>query len=178
MLLSARMKEAEAENKQIEEESRAVDPERVRIYEIGFHFIPSLSEDEVAGEVAGIKKAIEDAGGMFITEGYPKMRNLEYTIEVPITMPKTRFDHALFGWIKFEADVEAPAAIKEALARNDNIIRMLIIKTVRENTLYGYKLKQKREGEEAEAREATSAPVEQKKVSDEEIDKSIEEIIV
>lgn len=177
------MKVSEVENKQtkeekIKEEKSPVDSEKVRVYEIGFHLIPSLSEEEIADEVAGIKKAIEDADGMFITEGYPKMRNLEYTIEVPITMPKTRFDHAQFGWIKFEAGVEAPDVIKETLSRNNNIIRMIIVKTARENTLYGYKLRQKKEAEEAEEREVSSGSVEQEKVSDEEIDKSIEEIIV
>lgn len=167
------MTENDAENMEIKESAE----EGARVYEIGFHLVPSLSEEDVANEVNIIKKAIEDAGGLFLTEGYPKMRNLEYTIEVPITMPKSRFSHAHFGWIKFEADQKAPALIQDKLSRDENIIRMLIIKTVKENTLYGYRLKQKKAEEERKEEEARKRP-EDFKVSDEEIDKSIEDIIV
>jgi ribosomal protein S6 len=139
--------------------------------------VPSLAEEEVAEEVNSIKKTIEDFGGIFLTEGYPKMQALEYTIEVPITMPKTRFNHSLFGWIKFEAEGEASLSIKEKLSLNKNIIRMILVKTVKENTLYGYKLKQKKEAEERREEEMKKIS-EETEVSDEEIDKSIEEIIV
>ncbi len=168
-----RMTESEAENMEITEDAG----ERNRVYEIGFHLIPSLSEEEVSKEVVAIKKAIEDAGGVFIAEGYPKMRTLEYTIEVPITMPKSRFSHAQFGWIKFEAEPEAVSSIKKAVSGSENVIRMIIVKTVRDNTLYGYKLKQKKEAEERREEEAKKNS-ENFKVSDEEIDKSIDEIIV
>lgn len=180
------MNNTEAENEEVKEETEEEteqNSENLRVYEIGFHLIPSLSEDEIAEEVSNMKKAIEDAGGVYITEGYPKTTKLEYTIEVPITMPKSRFTHSQFGWIKFEAGAEAPESIKEALSRNTNIIRMIIIKTVRENTLYGYKLKQKKEIEEKDdKKDVMSSPKEKKedevKISDEEIDKSIEEIVV
>ncbi len=170
------MTELEAENIEEVEEVEGVE-ENIRVYEIGFHLTPSLSEEEVVHEVNVIKKAIEDAGGIFLTEGYPKMRTLEYVIEVPITMPKSRFSHAQFGWIKFEANREAPSLIQESLLRSENIIRMIIIKTVKENTLYGYRLKQKKEAEERREEEARKKPKDFK-VSDEEIDKSIEEIVV
>ena len=150
-------KETKEEQKE-EEKTASKGAESFRVYEIGFHLIPSLSEEEIADEVNGIKKAIEDAGGIFITEGYPKMKSLEYTIEVPITMPKSRFSHTQFGWIKFEADAETPASIKDVLSRNNNIIRMIIIRTVRENTLYGYKLKQKKEAETTSEESASAEP--------------------
>lgn len=155
----------------------AVSEEKNRVYEIGFHLIPTMSEEEVAKEVNNIKNLIEKAGGVFMSEGYPKMRPLEYVIKVPISMPKARFSHAQFGWIKFEACVEAPLMIKEGLFRNENIIRLIIVKTSKENTFYGYKLKQKEEAEEKRKEEMSKA-IEDSKVSDEEIDKSIEEIIV
>ncbi len=167
------MNKSKAENIDINEDN----DKESRVYEIGFHLVPSLAEEEVAEEVNSIKKTIEDFGGIFLTEGYPKMQALEYTIEVPITMPKTRFNHSLFGWIKFEADGEAPVSIREKLSLNKNIVRMIIVKTVKENTLYGYKLKQKKEAEERREEEMKKNP-EETKVSDEEIDKSIEEIIV
>lgn len=167
------MNKSEAKNKEIIED---ID-ESSRVYEIGFHLVPSLSEEEIAEEVNVIKKTIEEFGGIFLTEGYPKMQALEYTIEVPITMPKTRFNHTQFGWIKFEATGEASLSIRESLAQNKNIIRTLIVKTVKENTLYGYKLKQKKEAEERREEEMKKNP-EKTEVSDEEIDKSIEEIVV
>lgn len=184
MLLSDRMSEVDTKNnndKEIEELEGS--EEEGRVYEIGFHLVPSLSEEEVAQEVGKLKDLIEDAGGEFIAEGYPKMRALEYTIEAPFAVPKERYNHAHFGWIKFEASPETPSAIKEALSRDENIIRMIIIKTVRENTLYGYKLKQKKEAEErreeeSEEKTTVEGEKEREKVSDEEIDKSIDEIIV
>lgn len=166
-----------AEIKAEKKEKKETKQENINVYEIGFHLTPSLSEEEVEKEVGFIKKVIEDAGGVFVSEGYPKMQNLEYTIVVPISMPKARFNVARFGWIKFEGTTEALEVINESLSRNDNILRMLVTKTTKENTLYGAKLKQKKEAEERreeEAKKASEAP----KVSDEEIDKSIEDIIV
>ena len=157
--------------------------EDARVYEIGFHLVPSLSEDEVEKEVTSIKEVIEMAGGSFIAEGYPNMRALEYTIEVADAIPKTRYDHAQFGWIKFEGDPSLPDELYSQLSTDANIIRMLVIKTVRENTLYGPKLRQqKKEEEEREQAEDpgedTDKGSDSSDASDEDIDKSIEELVI
>jgi hypothetical protein len=48
---------------------------------------------------------------------------------------KTWFDTAYFGFIKFEMDPSEVESITPELSRNENIIRFMIIKTIRENTV-------------------------------------------
>ncbi len=50
------------------------------------------------------------------------------------------YDTAYFGWIKFEAAPEAALEIKKAMDANEKVLRYLLIKTARENTLYGDKV--------------------------------------
>ena len=151
-----------------------------RVYEVGFHLIPSLSEEEVAGEVSNIKRVIEDAGGEHFTEGYPKMRALTYTMEIPGSIPKQKYDHAHFGWIKFDATPDAAESVQAALSSSASVIRFLVTRTVRENTLYGYKLKQQRRVAEGtdQKKDGSESSGKSADVSEEEIDKSIEELIV
>ena len=44
------------------------------------------------------------------------------------------YDHAFFGWIKFEASVEVAESLNESLKSDRNILRHIIFRTVREET--------------------------------------------
>ncbi len=49
------------------------------------------------------------------------------------------YDTAYFGWIKYEAEPKAAAEIKKALDLSEKVLRYIIVKTIRENTIHGYK---------------------------------------
>ncbi|MCI5108636.1 MAG: 30S ribosomal protein S6 [Candidatus Pacebacteria bacterium] len=136
-----------------------------QIYEIGFHILPTVAEEALGDEVSKIRTEIEK-GGEVISEEYPKLQDLEYSISKYIDTKKSKFDRAYFGWIKFEGDAELALSIKKVCDNHSNILRYLIIKTVRENTLVKPK-EPKKEGE-----------VEGKEFSKEEVDKSIDELVI
>ncbi len=111
------------------------DAKTTRIYEVGFLFVPTITEEALATDVGALKDSIGKHGVAFISEEFPKAIELAYTMDRTIDHKRQKYDRAYFGWVKFEADPEMLESIKKTLEANDKIIRFLIVKTVRENTL-------------------------------------------
>jgi ribosomal protein S6 len=151
--------------------------ELMQVYELGFHIVPTIAEEKVANVFGDIKSLLEKNGAVFISEEYPKMRPLAYTMFKNEAGKNEKFNFAYFGWVKFDLGKEEIAEVKEKLEKNKEILRFLIIKTVRENTLYGQKLARK-EGEKVEAIKDGVLAEEIVMASDEEIDKTIEGLVV
>lgn len=107
-----------------------------RIYEIGFHIVPSVPEEKLAAEVTAIKDVLEKSGAVFVSEDFPKFKHLAYTMTKVVGAKHFKFDTAYFGWVKFELNPEALLAVKKALESNERILRFLLIQTVRESTLF------------------------------------------
>jgi hypothetical protein len=69
--------------------------------------------------------------------------------------------------------------IKKAVDLNPHVLRYLLIKTVRENTLYTPKLNSVKVGEKEAPKAKKSIKTEEKKASSvEDIDKSIDELVL
>src|SRR3989344_7578840 len=49
-----------------------------RVYEIGYHVVPSIKEEELEKIVGTIRSEIEKAGGSFIAECAPSLTTLMY----------------------------------------------------------------------------------------------------
>lgn len=159
-----------------------------QIYEVGFHIVSSVSEDTVSGEVEAIKSLIEKSGGVFIADEFPKKISLAYTITKDIEGKRQRFDTAYFGWIKFEMKTDSIIDLKEGMDVNKNILRFLIIKTVKESTLMPKSVispkaeviksvKPLPAGRQEKPKEVVNEKA-KTPVSEEELDKTIEELIV
>lgn len=168
------------------------DESEVQIYELGFHIVPTVEESKLSGDVDSIKSLIEKSGGTFISEEFPKKINLAYTIVKDIDGHRHKADEAYFGWIKFEIKKDSVLNIKKEMDANKSILRFLIIKTVKESTLIPKSM--------ISSKAETSNNVKLKKapkiiptiistpkyvikkdkapVSEEELDKTIEELIV
>lgn len=110
--------------------------EKIHIYEVSYLVVPVVSEDKVTEEVSAIRNALEGAGAAIIAEEFPKIRTLAYSMERSIESKKQKFSEGYFGWIKFELPAVSISNIKQKLDNMPNILRHLIIKTVRENTVY------------------------------------------
>jgi len=107
-----------------------------RIYEIGFLLVPGLSQEgEVSEEIEKLHTAIETAGGQILTEGAPEYIDLAYPVEGSVASGQTLYREAYFGWIKFALDPASLEAFKETVNRLSTVVRYLIIKTDRENTI-------------------------------------------
>lgn len=158
------------------------------VYEVGFHINPHLPEGEVLGKVTDLKQAISERGGIFISEGFPSLYPLAYTITKRIGNDNKRFTQTFFGWIKFEMSPASIVDFKKVLENDTDMIRFLIIKTVREDTMISNKPEFKLSiGEEVETDDDTGdneghekegvADTELSEEDEAEIDKEIEDLV-
>ncbi len=146
--------------------------EGTRIYEIGYHLISMLPEEKLPEVVALIKSSIEGKGGVFVSEDFPKMKVLAYSISRATAGKREHFTHAYFGWMKFELSQAELASVKEALDNNKNIIRSVLVKTVAENTLATIRPAFVKKGD-GEAKK----DIPKQEISEEELDKSIDKLV-
>ncbi len=109
--------------------------EGFKVYELGIHILPTLSEADVLVEFSKIKSNIEKLEGEIISESEPRMFKLSYEIPKTIKAQKRWYETAYFGWVKFELDASKLAVFDKFVKELDNTLRYLIVKTVRENTL-------------------------------------------
>jgi ribosomal protein S6 len=121
------------------------------VYEVGFHIVPAVSPEKLPGEVDAIKAVLSGNNATTISEEFPKLRTLAYQMVKAIGPARHKYDTAYFGWIKFEAAPEAAIEIKKAMDANEKVLRYLLIKTARENTLYGDKILPQEKAAEAKA---------------------------
>src|SRR3989344_2779403 len=111
-----------------------VDP---RIYEVGFLLVPSISEDNVEKEAQNIRKIVDGIGCKHISDGKPNKIDLAYKMSYTggtTGREKSVFETAYFGWLKFEVNPESIIELKVKMEQNVNVLRFIIIKTVREDT--------------------------------------------
>ena len=113
--------------------------EALKVYELGSHIVSSIPEEEVGKVYESLKDLITKAGGTIIAEEAPKLMDLAYTMIKHVHGKNQRHGTAHFSWIKFEIDPTEVPAINEAVSKNENILRYITVKTVKESTLYGHK---------------------------------------
>jgi len=148
---------------------------KAQIYEIGYHFLPTTSEAEIPELVAKVQFLIEGKEGKIISEEMPKLQALAYKISANLNSKKQKFDRAYFGWIKFEADNSRAEEIKKSLEGFEKIIRFILIKTVRGDTMFYPKFQRLKKDDEENI---VSRRTEIREISEEEIDKSIEQLVI
>ena len=155
--------------------------ERV-IYELGYHIVPAVGEEGLPKEVSVLKEEIEKLGGTFISEEFPTHVTLAYTMVRASGGAREKFASAYFGWLKFEMDPEQTLILKEKLAANENVLRYLLFKTVREDTRAPKRVTlPPKPSEPIRPKFTSDVPRKtepQKPVSDEELDRTIEKLIV
>lgn len=150
-----------------------------RIYELGYHLVPTLAVEQIPAASGAVRGMIEQISKDIIAEELPVFIDLAYTIVKTVEHKNKRFDQAYFGWIKFEANPEGIAKLEEGLKKDDNVLRYLVVKTIKENTFIakkfvGAKVKEEEVVTEAEGEvvaESAAAP------SEEAIDKAIDELV-
>ncbi len=106
-----------------------------RVYEVSFLLTPNTKEEEIPAIFGNMKEMISASGGTVISEEMPKMISLAYPMAKVVSNIRSTYNTAYFGWVKFTALSEEIEAIKKKLDLDPIVIRFLIIKTVRENTM-------------------------------------------
>lgn len=122
--------------------------ESLRIYEIGYLIVPTVTDEVAVAEHAWLTKILTSQKAEVISEGLPTKKELAYSMRKKIDGQYRVFPDAYFAWIKFSLSPEAIALVKKELDQKENILRHMIITTVRENTMAPEKLYLKDEKEE------------------------------
>lgn len=151
--------------------------EDMKVYEISFHIVPIVGEDNLAHEVQEIKSLLLKIKASVISEDFPRLKTLAYPLSKMIGGSKKTFKDAYFGWIKFETKGEEMGEFTKGIEKLENILRYLVIKTVKENTLYGNKFAGKYEGK-AKVDGVKKTPEVKQEMVEVEVDKAIDELIV
>lgn len=107
-----------------------------RVYEVSFIFDNKMDENKALEKANAIKQSIASLGGSFISEEVPYMRELAYEMIRVVNNVNTRFNEGYFGWIKFEMDADKVKKLEAVLKLDEEVVRFLVVKTVRENTVY------------------------------------------
>lgn len=145
-----------------------------RVYELAYLVSPNIAEDKLAEQVSSIKALLEKHGAFVISEEYPKFRQLAYNMVKPMGGKNEKYSNAYFGWVKFEVSVEGALSIKDELKKMSQLVRLLIVKTERE-TKYPAKTAF---WKDMPKREVKAEPKTGPSMSEAEIDKTIEELVV
>lgn len=145
-------------------------------YELGYHLVPSLGEDDLALRVDELKKLITSLGGTLGVEGAPQSFVLSYTMKRLRGGKWDKYDSSFFGWIRFEALRERTAELEETLRTNEFFIRHLLVKV---DTLEAAipAIKQEEVVVQHQPLVKKSEVEEKAEVSEEQLDKQIKELI-
>jgi ribosomal protein S6 len=150
-----------------------------QVYELGYHIVSTVAEENLPKEVETLKAIVLKDGGSLVTEGEPKLINLAYPMTKSVADSKKKFTTAYFGWLKFETQSELMPAIKKAVDANPHVLRYLLIKTVRENTMFAPKLTIRTpDASEAPKVKKSIKTEETKAASVEDLDKTIDELVL
>jgi ribosomal protein S6 len=107
-----------------------------RVYEISFIFDNKLDESAALEKSNALKQSIATLGGSFISEETPYMRELAYEMIRVVNNVNVRFNEGYFGWIKFELDGDKVKEFEKAIKLDEEVVRYLVVKTVKDNTVY------------------------------------------
>jgi ribosomal protein S6 len=151
--------------------------DQVQVYEIGYLLVSTIPEEKVATEVASLKETLTKKGAEFIGEEAPELRTLAYTMIKKMGTSNHRFDQGYFGWFKFALPKKDIVSVKKSFEENKNMLRTLVITTIRENTYLGKKAPVAALVTKEEEIAVVESPVDTTVSSVEEMDKTIDDMV-
>jgi ribosomal protein S6 len=148
-----------------------------RVYELAYLLVPTIAEEDVPAAFGNLKELVSSYGGITIADEMPHMMSIAYPMVKVVANIRNKFTTAYFGWIKFTMDSDKVLELKKKLDFDPTVIRFLILKTVKENTIAakrfvrGDMLHKKPKTEKAEGDEVVVP------INKEEIDKEIDAMV-
>lgn len=164
----------EKANKKISKTANKTDSSKV--YELGYLLVASLPDEKIVDEVASLKELLVKNGSDIISSEDPILIDLAYSMVKVVSTQRQKYNRGYFGWIKFDTEAEAIASIQKALDLSPTVLRYLIVKTVRENTLLNGKMVLRQE----EREEMISEEIPEEVIAEggEVLDKSIDDLVI
>ncbi|MEI7463251.1 MAG: 30S ribosomal protein S6 [Candidatus Taylorbacteria bacterium] len=112
--------------------------DRMSVYEIGYLVAGSVALEKVSEEAEKVVGIIKKAGASIIAEELPHLEQLAYTMRVKtVSGSYEKYDHAYFGWVKFELSSSLVEAVKKSVELVPTVLRMILLVTTKENTYLG-----------------------------------------
>ncbi|TSC70495.1 MAG: Uncharacterized protein CEO12_330 [Parcubacteria group bacterium Gr01-1014_46] len=170
--------------KELNEVTASTDVGTKVVYEVSYLLLPTLSLEQVPVKVASVKDALVSSGATLISDEDPVLIDLAYSMTKVVQTNRHKADQGYFGWVKFEISKDSINQVKKFFDNNVDVLRHLIIKTVRENTLLNGKMKLKSEDktkkfDDKSDEEAIDTPdVLKEEVATLELDKNIDDLVV
>lgn len=121
--------------KKTTDSSQEVFTSEPRVYELGYLIAPTVDEGDLQEKRDALVATITNAKGIVIDESLPLLIDLAYSMDVMIKNKKHIYDQGYFGWIKFDVAPHEIEGLQKAVEEHKELIRFILIKTVRENTL-------------------------------------------
>ncbi len=145
-----------------------------RVYELGYLLVPTIASEDVPAMYTALKDTVVSFGGEFIMDEMPKLIPLAYTMVKVVSNVRNKFDSGYFGWLKFYMATEKVDELKKKLDLDPKIIRFLILKTVKENTMAARRYVGR---DSAYRKNVPKKDAEALPINKEEIDKEIEAMV-
>lgn len=164
------MAKNDTEERDMREEEADADHAEMRVYELGFHIDPELSQEEVKKVYQGIRDTMEGAGSI-VAEGTPEKIQLAYTVSRMEHAGRHDFDGSYFAWIAYETNGAGHEKVAEAARAETRIFRFLDVRTTKDEA------KQSAEMQEMMRQAALEKPAaEEEQVSETELDAALKEV--
>lgn len=147
-----------------------------KVYEVSF-ITPSPAGEDAAREVfERVKNRVSALGGSVLAEGAPQRTQLASEMSRSVAGKREHHAEGFFSFVKFEAAATAAPELEAFVKQDGDIIRHLLITTVRDTGPAAHFLSSDRlEGETIRKKEVIESG--KGPVSEEELDKSIEQLI-
>ncbi len=124
-----------------------------------------------------LKELLLSLGGKMISDEMPVIIPLAYTMQKTVQNVRNKYNTAYFGWMKFYMDANIAPDLKKKLDLDANIIRFLILKTVKENTIAAKRFMHKDPLRKKFTAKKTGENEEVAPINKEEIDKEIDAMV-
>lgn len=124
---------------------KALEHDAQTVYELSYIILPTLDEAQATAQADALKAMVKTHGGALVSDENPVMIDLAYSMTKVVGVTRHKATTGHFGWMKFEMLQDGIESVKKAMDAADTVLRYLIVKTVRENTLLNGKMMLKKE---------------------------------
>tara|TARA_Y100000310_G_scaffold345133_1_gene462077 strand:+ start:2827 stop:3339 length:513 start_codon:yes stop_codon:yes gene_type:complete len=166
-----------AMEKEVDKQEISLDSllDKPQLYEVSYLFTSNISEEDAQKEVEILKERITQEEGTILDGVLPKVITLAYPMSKMVANKRKIHDTAYFGWIKIELFQDKIDIVKSYLDAHTNVLRHLIIKTVKEAPAP----KKRTTIKKILTRDVKPAEIQEEKkpVDDEKLDKELEELL-
>mgnify|MGYP002623240560 CR=1 FL=1 len=100
-------------------------------YELAFHILPTVAEEEVLAVFDAIKAAVTKHGSEIFDEEAPERFDLAYEVVKHLEGKNRKFTSAYFGWVRFKCEAGVVGKIAAEMDANNSVLRQLIIRLTR-----------------------------------------------